>query len=244
MAWINVHEDVVGPKLRHLAKLSGSSRHEALGALITLWLWGIKNADQSGLIKSADKEDVADVISPGLSEGLSPTKMVDSMVEAGWIDEQDGELYLHDWDEWQEMWYKYLGRKEQDMKRKRKSRGKEPDEVPAAPRHPDIPEENPPKPAKPQKEKPQKIRYAEFVHMTEDEYQKLCDGFGEEAAKKFVEVLDLYKGSKGKTYKDDYRAILSWVIEKVKKEAPGIIKVPESSGAGNPFAEWRGGGDG
>lgn len=32
--------------------------------------------------------------------------------------------------------------------------------------------------------------------------------------------FDNYKGSKGKTYKSDYRAILSWVADKVTKEQP------------------------
>lgn len=41
----------------------------------------------------------------------------------------------------------------------------------------------------------------------------------------WVEVLDNYKGSTGKKYKSDYRAILSWVVDKYKekhnKAAPG-----------------------
>jgi len=65
---------------------------------------------------------------------------------------------------------------------------------------------------------PLKVNYAEFVSMTEIEYQKLIDAHGEFAAKKMVEILDNYKGSKGKTYKDDYRAILSWVVDRYKEE--------------------------
>ncbi len=74
--------------------------------------------------------------------------------------------------------------------------------------------------------------------MTEGEYQKLVSNYGETAAQKFVEVLDLYKGSKGKTYQDDYRAILMWVVEKVKKEHPGLIKVSDAPADENPFADW------
>jgi len=33
-----------------------------------------------------------------------------------------------------------------------------------------------------------------------------------------IGYLDNYKGSKGATYKDDYRAILSWVISKYQEE--------------------------
>ena len=59
-----------------------------------------------------------------------------------------------------------------------------------------------------------KTAYAEFVHMTEEEYGTLCDKYGEAKAKSMIAVLDNYKGSKGKRYKSDYRAILSWVVGK------------------------------
>lgn len=54
--------------------------------------------------------------------------------------------------------------------------------------------------------------------MTEEEYQKLLKKYGEPMVKRMVEVLDNYKGSKGKTYKDDYRAILNWVVGRVEEE--------------------------
>lgn len=66
--------------------------------------------------------------------------------------------------------------------------------------------------------KPIKVNYAEFVSMTEEEYGKLVAEHGTEKTKRAIEVLDNYKGSKGKTYKSDYRAILSWVIERVNEE--------------------------
>lgn len=62
------------------------------------------------------------------------------------------------------------------------------------------------------------IIYAEFVKMTEKEYNTLVEKHGEELTNKMIEVLDNYKGSKGKKYKSDYRAILSWVEDKVLKE--------------------------
>lgn len=71
---------------------------------------------------------------------------------------------------------------------------------------------------KKKKSKPEKIKFAEFVHMTQEEYDKLVDGYGKEKTEKMITVLDNYKGSKGKTYKNDYRAILSWVVDKVNGE--------------------------
>lgn len=63
-----------------------------------------------------------------------------------------------------------------------------------------------------------KNKYAEFVSITEEEYKKLTDKYGEELTQRMIEILDNYKGATGKKYKDDYRAILSWVAKKVLKE--------------------------
>ena len=45
LAWISVHDHVAGGKLRELAKDIGCSQKEALGILVSLWLWGLNNAD-------------------------------------------------------------------------------------------------------------------------------------------------------------------------------------------------------
>lgn len=63
-----------------------------------------------------------------------------------------------------------------------------------------------------------KIHFAEFVSMTNAEYEKLVSTYGKEFADQCITALDNYKGSSGKTYKSDYRAILSWVIEKMKEK--------------------------
>lgn len=78
--------------------------------------------------------------------------------------------------------------------------------------------QEPEKKPRKKKDEPPKIKYGEYVRMTEEEHQKLVDAYGPEMAARMVEVLDNYKGSKGKTYKNDYRAILSWVADRVKEE--------------------------
>ncbi len=80
------------------------------------------------------------------------------------------------------------------------------------------PEEKQKKRGRPKKPEVPKVKYAEFVHMTEEEYGKLIAQYGEAKTKRAIEILDNYKGSKGKTYKNDYRAILSWVTERVEEE--------------------------
>jgi len=60
--------------------------------------------------------------------------------------------------------------------------------------------------------------YAEFVTMTNAEYEKLVSTYGEEFTKQCINVLDNYKGQYNKKYACDYRAILNWVVEKVKNQ--------------------------
>lgn len=68
--------------------------------------------------------------------------------------------------------------------------------------------------------KAKKIKYAEYVSMKEEEYNKLIEKYGQANTTKMVEILDNYKGSTGKKYKNDYRAVLSWVVDKVKVDIP------------------------
>lgn len=74
------------------------------------------------------------------------------------------------------------------------------------------------------KVKENKNIYAEFVSLTEKEFNSLVEKFGESPTRKMIDVLDNYKGANGKKYKSDYRAILNWVAEKVIKES-GLGKV-------------------
>lgn len=68
------------------------------------------------------------------------------------------------------------------------------------------------------KKEEEKIHFAEFVSMTNAEYDKLVSTYGKDFADQCIKKLDDYKGSSGKTYKSDYRAIGSWVVDEVKKK--------------------------
>lgn len=77
-----------------------------------------------------------------------------------------------------------------------------------------------------------KNKYADDVRMTETEYKKLVDKYGEDNVKKMIEKLDAYKGSKGKKYKSDYKAILSWVAGEIlpgTKQPNQGYKAPRTS---------------
>jgi len=77
-------------------------------------------------------------------------------------------------------------------------------------------------------EKNEKIKYAEFVAMTNAEYEKLVSTYGRDRVFRMIEVLDNYKGSSGKKYKNDYRAMLNWVAERVLKEKANVVSMPNA----------------
>lgn len=249
MNWIAVHDNVTGGKLRGLRKKLSCSEAEALGILILLWLWARKNADAEGMIPNTDLEDVEVIFTSTLPENLSPEVVVSALHEDGWIESEDGTLYIHDWSEWQRYSYSHEVQKVKDRERQRKFREKKRAEAPKIDCHGDSngdsngdtplkpPDE--PKPPKRKTEGEPKKKYADFVSMKESEYQKLVDKYGEPFSKKCIEVLDNYKGAKGKKYKEDYRAILSWVVDSVREKNPELVRKETTSFSGNPFRQAR-----
>lgn len=226
MAWISVYEEVDGKKLRKLYQAVGCSKFEALGILNFLWFWGMKNADETGLIEDVELDDIARYLyGCGAGSSLDMNAVAEALVETRWIDKVDGGFVLHDWDTWQENWYKYMKNREAATERKRLERKQKQD-----------PEPPPPEDDKEAGKKPKKVKYADFVLMTEDEYQKLCEKYGKPFADACVETLSNYKGAKGKTYKSDYLAILNWVVDRVNEKQPSLRRAPQAAGkAGNPF---------
>ncbi len=123
MAWISVHEKIIGGKLRKLAKEIGCSQNEALGILVRFWLWGINNADKEGMIVGADKEDIVEILTVGIDKKYSSYKVVEALISTNWLDIGcDSKLYIHDWHDWQEQWYKAVEIREKDAARKREER--------------------------------------------------------------------------------------------------------------------------
>lgn len=240
MAWISVHQEVDGTKLRRLYQAIGCSKFEALGILNFLWFWGMKNADETGLAVDADLDVLSRYLyGCGENSDLDMGKVVQALVDVGWLDIVKEGIHIHDWDQWQEQWYKYQRTKEYNAKRMRETRSA--DKARKTAKAESGSEEAPKKPAK---KEPEKKSYAEFVKMTEVSYNRLIELYGKEFADTCITELDLYKGSKGKTYKDDYRAILSWVVDRVKEKKPGLLEKSRSesavppSGNESPYAEW------
>lgn len=101
------------------------------------------------------------------------------------------------------------------------------------------PPETPP-PLPPEKEP--KVHWADHVAMTEEQHEKLLAAYGPDDAARLIEILDNYKGSTGKSYRDDYRAILSWCVKRLREETGETG--PRRGGGGGPAPHRRGPDDG
>lgn len=155
--WISVHTGIDGPKLREFRKKLKCSKFEATGILIYFWFWGLENAEKDGHILHADREDIEEcLIGSSVGCRISPSLIVDSLISTGWIDETDDGLYIHDWEIWQEQWYKAKDRREKDAKRKRESRKRESlqNETASEDSPEDSPKEPSQKPAEESEDKP------------------------------------------------------------------------------------------
>lgn len=90
-------------------------------------------------------------------------------------------------------------------------------EAPTLPMFTDTPPDDTPPPLTEKKkaaaEKKRKYKYSDFVTLTHDEYAKLVAEHGEDAVKGMIEILNNWKGSKGKKTKSDYFTIRKWVID-------------------------------
>ncbi|MBD5504625.1 MAG: hypothetical protein HDR09_13085 [Lachnospiraceae bacterium] len=117
MAWISVDQKLIGGKLRSLYKAVGCSQNEAIGILVSLWLWGIDNAEMDGLMVSADRDDIKQSFQVGLAKELDGDVVVDCLIDTGWIDEIDGQLYLHDWGAWRSYYNRYVKDKKGNCER-------------------------------------------------------------------------------------------------------------------------------
>jgi len=67
------------------------------------------------------------------------------------------------------------------------------------------------------KDKSTKKIYLDFVKLTDDEYTRLINEYGEITIKEMIEHLNYYIGSKGDKYKSHYYTILTWLRRDGKK---------------------------
>ena len=77
------------------------------------------------------------------------------------------------------------------------------------------------------------VQWAEHVAMTNREHEKLLAAHGPADTRRLIEILDNYKGATGKRYASDYRAILSWVVDRLREEKGRTTK-PDLRNNGAP----------
>jgi hypothetical protein len=119
MAWVSVHQQIINHrKTRDLFRRLKITRQAAIGYLVLIWLWALDNADRDGRLLSTT---VSDIEEAGYWVG-EPGVLYHALVDSRWIDEKNGGIYLHDWDEFNKPFYQYIDRKEKDKLRKREGK--------------------------------------------------------------------------------------------------------------------------
>ena len=101
MPWFEAHDTMARhPKTLKLARLLGVDRRYAVGLLHDLFSWGLYAADKEGLLEGIVAADIAKMLDfTGKRAGI----VVPALLEAGFLDGQEGEYQLHDW-------YDYAGK--------------------------------------------------------------------------------------------------------------------------------------
>lgn len=118
MAWIESHQELRGhPKTKRLARSLSISLAEAVGHLHFLWWWSLDYA-QDGVLTDYEDWEIADAAG---YEG-DPAAFQAAMVAAGFLDETDGALVIHDWTDYGG---KSMRQREQARKRTQRRREKQ-----------------------------------------------------------------------------------------------------------------------
>lgn len=123
MAWFSVHESIYGPKLREMYHRLDCSEFEAVGILNALWSWGLSNAEKDGFLPYAGEDEIRLYLySKSSGSNLDPKRIVEVLLSAGWLDKTDRGIFIHDWDIWQEQWYKAREKREYNTRKQREYR--------------------------------------------------------------------------------------------------------------------------
>ncbi len=229
MSWIESHQSLERhPKLLKFSALMGWSKNESIGILHRLWWWAIDYAED-GVLSKYQPAEIALAL-----DVIDGDKFVSTLVECSFLDRKKDILCIHDWWDFAGKFltirYKHKPEKYKKImnfyiKIKNTPKGcskNTPNNTKQTIQTvPTIPNQDNHSNLTNKDGTDEMIKYADFVSLTSSEYQKLVEEHGEALAKRMVETLSNYKGAHGKRYKSDYRAILSWVVDKVKGASNG-----------------------
>lgn len=117
MAFVEVRTNLpTHRKTKAAARALGVSRHELMGHLLCLWIWGLDNVPSDGDLGSLTDVDLEEAAEwPEQRAGT----LVDALVSAGFIDVEHGSRFIHDWDEYAG---RLLRKREADRDRKARDR--------------------------------------------------------------------------------------------------------------------------
>lgn len=95
MSWIESHQSLLSHrKTLRAATLLKADRYKLIGHLHALWWWGLDSADTDGRIAGIGDSEIA--AAAGWPEKKGP-EFVSALITAGFIDDREGEYWLHDW---------------------------------------------------------------------------------------------------------------------------------------------------
>lgn len=115
MAWIESHQSLGDhPKTRKLARLLGIPKVAVIGHLHCLWWWATDYAEDGSLQRYDDLD-----IAIGAEWDGDPASFLDALVTAGFLDDDEHGLRIHDWDEYAG---KLIERRKANAERMRKTR--------------------------------------------------------------------------------------------------------------------------
>jgi hypothetical protein len=115
MAWLESHQELgAHPKTRKFAHLLGINKVQAVGHLHYLWWWAMDYCVDGDL----SKFEALDIAIGAEWDGDADV-FLDALTRAGFADECDGELLIHDWPEYTG---RLIERRRQDAERKRQYR--------------------------------------------------------------------------------------------------------------------------
>lgn len=115
MAWIESHQTLKEhPKTKRLARILSIPQPAVIGHLHCFWWWALDYA-QEGDLSKYDEHDIADA---AMWDG-DAEQFLSAMVDAGYLDDEEGVYYIHDWMDYAG---RLIERRQRDADRKRKER--------------------------------------------------------------------------------------------------------------------------
>lgn len=266
MSWVAVHDGARGSKLIELSHVAGCSGAEALGILVNIWLEGAREnrISSDGKMVNFRRKDILKVFNNEVSEGLDADRILDALIQTGWIDEIDGQFFVHDWEDAQEPLVKYQRERENAARRKREQRQREKERsatgtaphYESPPAREEAPDAEPTPPATPPSAPTQESKYGSSfetlwnAYPRKDEksaayrcYQaRLKDGYSEEEMLKATQAYaeQLRKDKTEKKYIKQAKTFLgpnTPFTDYIRKE-PVQNREEQMPDYRNPFAEY------